>query len=330
MDRHAAARGGAAVHGGREDLRHSVRRGHGRVLVQQGPVRQGGHHRAAGHLGRAADHGQQDQGCGHRPDRAGRQGEVAGAFLLGLPRYAHRRPGSAPEGGRGRQLRHPGLHRGRSAPQGAGRPAAVPEGFPGRGVRLAGRAGRDHGQRRGGDGADGPVGPVGPGVLVHQQEGAGRQARLLRVPGRGRRQGHGGGGVRRRQRVRGRQERARVDDGLPEDAAGRGQPAQDCGDGCGAADGEGRRGRDQGPEQQDGGVEPGVGDRVPAVPGPGVPAGGGSAGQRQRGRADRGIEEGRGPRQGHHHGGQEPVRYPAGDRTGGRTTAGPGGTGAGR
>ena len=64
-------------------------------------------HRAAGHLGRAARRGPQAQGRRDHPGRAGRQGQVAGPLLLGLPVHAHRRARRAPAGRQGQELRRP-------------------------------------------------------------------------------------------------------------------------------------------------------------------------------------------------------------------------------
>ncbi len=67
----------------RQGLRRAVLRAARRHLLQQGPVRPGGHHRDADHVRRAGRRRRQAQGRGHRPDRPRRQGRMArGALVL--------------------------------------------------------------------------------------------------------------------------------------------------------------------------------------------------------------------------------------------------------
>ena len=166
----------------------------------------------------------------------------------------------------------PRLRRRRRAAQGTRRPAAVPEGLPRRRVRLA-RTGRPPpwATARRGHGADGPVGAGGAGVQLHQQEGPRRQARLLPVPGRGRRQGRGHRGVRRRRRLRRRQGRARPRPSTsssscsaPTTSVGRAKT------GAVLPTVEGSHRRHRRPQQQGRRGDPGQGHRLPALPGPGV------------------------------------------------------------
>ena len=98
LGRQLPARPALALHLRRQDLRRAVERRYGRLLVQQGAVREGRHRAAAGDLDRAAGRGQEAEGRRHHPDRAGREGQVAGPLLLGLPGDAHRRPGRVREG----------------------------------------------------------------------------------------------------------------------------------------------------------------------------------------------------------------------------------------
>ena len=69
--------------------------GHRRLLVQQGAVREGRHHRAARRRGTSSstDVGQA-QGSGHHPDRPRRQGHVAGHALGRTSRSASAGPTS--------------------------------------------------------------------------------------------------------------------------------------------------------------------------------------------------------------------------------------------
>ena len=76
-------------------VRHPVRPRDGRLLVQQGALRQGGITRRADDLGRVARRRREAQGRGDHPDRARRQGQVAGHVLVGVP-------GDARGGGRTR------------------------------------------------------------------------------------------------------------------------------------------------------------------------------------------------------------------------------------
>ena len=127
----------------RQEVRRPVRPRHGRLLVQQGALRQGRHRRAADHLGRVPRRRPEAQGRRHHPDRARREGQVAGPLLLGVPGAAHRRPGRA--GSRPARTA-------RSTRPASSRPAselkklvdlqAVPEGLPGRAVARRRRRGR--------------------------------------------------------------------------------------------------------------------------------------------------------------------------------------------
>ena len=113
VDRRPQRGRGGHVPGRRRAVRHPVRPRHGRVLVQQGPVRAGRDHRAAGHVGRVP---------GGRPDAEGRRDhaarprrgrQVARHVLVGVPRPAHRRGRRDAAGRRGRLVRQRAVRRGR-------------------------------------------------------------------------------------------------------------------------------------------------------------------------------------------------------------------------
>ena len=78
--------GGDGLAGRRQAVRRPLRPAHGRLLVPQGPVRQGRHHQPADHPGRAERRRDQAQGQGDRADRGGQQGPVAGRVLVGVLR----------------------------------------------------------------------------------------------------------------------------------------------------------------------------------------------------------------------------------------------------
>ena len=126
---------------------------------------------------------EQAQGRGHHPDRPGRQGQVAGDVLVGLPRRSASAAATAmDEGGPDRRLEHRRLRQGR-------RPSSsklidlepYQDGLPGR--RLQRRGSRRR-QRQGRDGAHGPVGPGRPDGPERRQGGHRRRPRLVPVPDR--------------------------------------------------------------------------------------------------------------------------------------------------
>ena len=93
--RHDEPRRHGHLPGRRQAVRHPVQLRDGRLLVQQGPVHAGRHHRRADDVGRAPRRRRQAQGRQDHPDRPRRQGQVAGHVLVGLPRRsaaAARRP----------------------------------------------------------------------------------------------------------------------------------------------------------------------------------------------------------------------------------------------
>ena len=113
-------------------VRRAVRHRHGRLLVQQGALRQGRHHRAADDLGGAARRRPEAEGRRHHPDRAGRQGQVARRTSTGpTSRCASAGVAALQQAGQDRRLRR----RPTSSTAGAKLKelvdlAAVPEGLP--------------------------------------------------------------------------------------------------------------------------------------------------------------------------------------------------------
>ncbi len=134
--------GGAGLHHRRQGLRRADAHGPGRLLLQQGPVRQGGcrclHDQD---LGRPARRGQEAAGGGHHADRHGRRRQMAAALLLVAPRHPDRRQG----GLRGRAARRRqglcrrDLREGRRALQATGRSQALPVRLPRRDLSAIGR-----------------------------------------------------------------------------------------------------------------------------------------------------------------------------------------------
>ena len=154
-----------------------VGHGHDRLLVQQGALRAGRHHGAAGDMGRVPRCRREAQGRGHRSARDRRQGQVAVDAPVDLPRapqwWRRRAVRDDPE----RQLEHRRLHQGRRGCSGAQRARPLPGGLQ---VGRLQRRGRVRRQRQGGHGADGPVGAVGRDGPERRQEGARRRPRLVR------------------------------------------------------------------------------------------------------------------------------------------------------
>ncbi len=94
-------RRGPGLAGERQAVRRPLRPAHGRLLVPQGPVRQGRDHRPADHPGRARLRRRQAEGREHRADRGRQQGQVAGRVLVGVlrgPRVPHGHPQGGDEG----------------------------------------------------------------------------------------------------------------------------------------------------------------------------------------------------------------------------------------
>ena len=190
----------------------------------------------------------------------------------------------------GQALRQPRLRRRRRAAQGAGRPPAVPEGLPRRRVRHARRPGRDHGQRQGGDGADGPVGAAVAGRVARP---ARRASATSSASSRSRRVDGGKGTARptcsaaaTASRV-GKDAPPKTVDFLKflltrrQPAQGRRRPARSC------RWSRAPRTRSRTRTCKVVARDRRHGDRLPALPRPGVPAGRRPAGQRQRRRAGR-------------------------------------------
>ena len=126
----ACSRRRRAVHRRRQDLRDPVRPRHGRALVQQGPVRPGRDHRPPA-TGPTARRGRLKPR--HPPIALGGKDKWPGHFywatcmrIGGL--------GRVPAGGQGRRTSTPPTSSPPASRSRNGRPAALPEGLPGRDV----------------------------------------------------------------------------------------------------------------------------------------------------------------------------------------------------
>ena len=152
-------RGGGRLAGRRQAVRRAVLPPRRRLLVPQGPVREGRHQRPAGDDGRPQRRGRQAQVRRHRPDRDRRQGPLARRVLVGVLRPPRVLDRHAEGGDEGHRPQRPVLREGERAQPGVPGHQAVPDGLP-RHARPAGRGqlGRHGRQRQGGDGAAGHVG----------------------------------------------------------------------------------------------------------------------------------------------------------------------------
>ena len=125
--------GAPGLHLGRQGLRRADADLTGRLLLQQGPVREGRRRRGRDQdLGRPARGGEEAEGCRRDADHRRRRRQVADPLLLDASRDAQRRQarvrGRAARRGRG--LRRRALRQGRRTAQAAGRPRAVSARLP--------------------------------------------------------------------------------------------------------------------------------------------------------------------------------------------------------
>ena len=145
------------------------------LLVQQGPVRPGRHHRAADHLDELNAAVAKLKAGEHHADRRGRQGQVARRVLLGLLRAARVLADDAEEAPRRTTT---STTRASSRPARTCRQFLATKPFQRRLPRHPGPAGREQlgrpgRQRQGRDGAAGPLGPRAHGRPHARQEGVG-------------------------------------------------------------------------------------------------------------------------------------------------------------